>query len=101
MLGTLHEEARWVNLADISDPWMREGWVYTADELEKGGGGPNGELHIEIRATNGSGDFSTLAVWGFTEIDGVRYHCRRGMCRRGEAEARAVGIYGYTGQKRS
>ncbi|KAL2128436.1 hypothetical protein VTI74DRAFT_9189 [Chaetomium olivicolor] len=100
MLGTIYEQARWANLDDIDDPWLKESWVYTADELKNGGGEPNGELHIEIRATNCKGGFDTQAVWGFTEIDGVRYHCRRGVCRKGDEVARAIGIYGYIGPKK-
>ena len=100
MFGTIYEQARWANLDGIEDPWLKEGWVYTADELKNGGGGPNGELHIETHATNSRGGFDTRAVWGFTEIDGVRYHCRRGVCRKGAESARAIGIYGYIGPKK-
>lgn len=99
MLGTIYETCTWAKLEDIDDdPWLKEGWSYTPGEADKGGPGPNGELHIEVRATNSKGDFSTHAVWGFTELNGVRYHCRRAISRKGEKEARALGIYGYTGE---
>lgn len=97
MLGTIYEQCTWAHLDKIEDPWLKEGWVYSPKEKEEGGAGPNGELHMEIHATNSKGDFSTHAIWGFTELNGVRYHCRRAISRKGKQEARAVGIYGYTG----
>lgn len=100
MLGTFHERCRWINLEDVEEPWLTEGWVYTSDELGSGGPGPNGEMHIEVRATNSKGEFNTVAIWGFTEIDGARYHCRRGICRRGAEVAKCIGIFRYCGERR-
>ena len=97
MLGTLLERCRWANLDEIEDEWLKEGWVYTDDELKNGGGGPNGELHIESHGSNASGAFSTVGLWGFVEIDGARYHCRKAIARRGKETCRVTGIYGYTG----
>ncbi|EEY15226.1 conserved hypothetical protein [Verticillium alfalfae VaMs.102] len=98
MLGTLYEQCRWANLDEVDDdPWLKEGWVYTNDERENGGAGPNGELHIESRGTNSSGSFSTVGLWGFIEINGARYHCRKAICRKGKEKARVLGVYGYVG----
>jgi len=103
MLGTLNEKARWISLDEIDEgqqhetspeenAWLKQDWVYATpeEELDK--------QHIEVLTSSAKGEYSIRTIWGFTEIDGVRYHTRKGVCRRGKDVARANGIYTFVGE---
>ena len=86
-----------MSLEEIEDPWLKENWVYTDDELKNGGTSPSSELHIQSRGSNISGSWETQGLQGFTKIDKVRYYYYKIMAKSNKDIIRIIAIYSYIG----
>lgn len=89
--GTFLGSSNWSDLSDVDDEWLKEGWIQ--DQVEEAG--PQGEMYIKITGTHEALAWVTTVIWGFVELDGQRYHARKAVCRKGNLEERARGIYSW------
>lgn len=93
--GLMSGRSKWVGKGDGEwgslDEWLREGW------LVEGRDGPlAGEKEQEwilSTARNEKNAWSVEGVWGFQEIGGERYHCRKLVTRKGDVVLRTRLVY--------
>jgi len=96
MFGDLKGRSRWLTdlKSDVSgnggplDPFCTEGWL---DEKV----GPNGEGFIQSFVVNEKNGWSAEQVWGFAIIDGVRYHTRRVIVKKGSELLKVRLVYDF------
>jgi hypothetical protein len=95
IFGKLKARSRWVNTADLEDPFQKEDWLDGEEEK----GGPNGELHIQNHAdAEAEAGWTANQVWGFALIDGVRYYTRRVVVKKGDEVLKVRLVYNYKGE---
>jgi len=51
--------------------------------------------HLQTIVRNEKGAWKAEQTWGFEEIEGVRYHTRRIVVRKGEISRRARQVYSF------
>lgn len=94
--GELVAQSHWIKSAAEAesgkggplDPWLGEGWL---DEKV----GPNGELNVHSWAVNEKGEWTGEQLWGFSEVEGVRYHTRRVIIAKGDTVLKVVLYYNW------
>ena len=89
--GTFNACSEWSDLSNVDDEWLKEGWIH--DQSEEAG--PHGEMFIKIIGTHLALGWTTTVIWGFVELDGQRYHARKAVCKKGDIEERARGVYSW------
>lgn len=67
--GLIKETNTWSDLSDINNKWLKEGWLQEQDGADR--------EHIKVVASNEGFGWSSVAVWGFSEINGQRWHVRK------------------------
>jgi hypothetical protein len=95
IFGSLSTKNRWIKkdgpeLA-AHDDFLKEGWL---DEKV----GPNGEELIECYAINESGGWEGKQIWGFSLLDGKRWHTRRIVVSKGSEAVKVRIYYSYEGK---
>ena len=86
LFGDLKVKNRWVNVLDIEDSFLKEGWLDGKEEAS----GPNEEMLIQA-VIEGAG-WTVNEVSGFSITGGERRFTRRVMIIKG-SERRTVVIY--------
>jgi len=91
IFGHLKGKSRWVNLSDIQDDFLKQGWL-TGDE-EKAG--PNGELLVESYVENAEKGWTGNQIWGFSIVDGERRYTRLVVITKGETVMKIRMVYNF------
>jgi hypothetical protein len=92
IFGKLSGKSHWVNIEDLDDNYLKEGWL--TDDKERGG--PNGELLIQ-NVVDAERGWTGNQVWGFAIIDGQRYYTRRVVVIKGKTVLKKRLVYTYQG----
>ena len=96
LFGHLKGRSRWLtNLDEISDPYLKEGWL----DVDSEKGGPNGEIHIESSVINEEKGWTAQQVWGFAIVDGKRYYVRRVLVTKGKEVLKVRLVYNWQGKQ--
>ncbi|OBT50335.1 hypothetical protein VE04_08932 [Pseudogymnoascus sp. 24MN13] len=94
--GSLTGQTKWLDNKgadwDALDSFQKEGWL---DERV----GPNGEPHILTTAVSKSNGWTAIQVWGFTELNGVRYYTRKVVITKGSEVLKVRIFYDFAGPK--
>lgn len=100
LFGTVRGRCRWV--PDLAagesgegagvklDPYLVEGWNLAASEP--------GE-YLQSWVINDKGGWTAEQIWGFSEVDGKRYHTRRVVVKKGSTTKTATLYYDWQGKK--
>ncbi|KFY14007.1 hypothetical protein V492_02919 [Pseudogymnoascus sp. VKM F-4246] len=96
VFGSLTGQTKWLD--STSPEWatlesfQKEGWL---DEKV----GPNGEPHIYTTAVNAANGWTAIQVWGFTELNGLRYYTRKITITKGSEVLKVTLYYDYAGPR--
>jgi hypothetical protein len=77
---------------DALDSFQKDGWL---DEKV----GPNGEPHIYTIAVSKTNGWTAIQVWGFTELNGLRYYTRKIVVTKGSEVIKVRLLYDFAGPK--
>ncbi|KAK3905275.1 hypothetical protein C8A05DRAFT_30915 [Staphylotrichum tortipilum] len=72
LFGHVKGQTKWLTPAEISDEFLKAGWL----EGEAEAGGPNGETHLISHVESYDRGWTATQIWGFKLVDGVRKHVR-------------------------
>ncbi|KFY71285.1 hypothetical protein V499_08503 [Pseudogymnoascus sp. VKM F-103] len=96
VFGPLTGQTKWLDNKgadwDALDSFQKEGWL---DERV----GPNGEPHILTTAVSKTNGWTAIQVWGFTELNGVRYYTRKVVITKGSEVLKVRIFYDFAGPK--
>ncbi|OBT74916.1 hypothetical protein VF21_06038 [Pseudogymnoascus sp. 05NY08] len=96
VFGSLTGQTKWLDNKgadwDALDSFQKEGWL---DERV----GPNGEPHILTTAVSKTNGWTAIQVWGFTELNGVRYYTRKVVITKGSEVLKVRIFYDFAGPK--
>ncbi|KAI9851765.1 MAG: hypothetical protein M1838_002842 [Thelocarpon superellum] len=100
LFGKVRSQSRWVKVGEIEDDFLKEGWLVTDDDapLTEGGdkAGPGDLLHSHVVSLQA--DWVAEQIWGFSEVDGKRYHTRLVVVSTPKERVQAKLVYDYTGE---
>ena len=91
----MKDKNRWVHLADVTDPFLREGWC-DGDGEEAG---PDGQKLMENWAENEERNWTASQIWGFGTVNGERRHVRRVVVTKGDTVLKLRLVYDWRGKK--
>jgi hypothetical protein len=74
------------------DDFFKEGWL---DERV----GPNGEPHVLSYVKNAANGWTATQVWGFSELNGLRYYTRRVIVAKGSEALKVRLFYDFQGPR--
>jgi hypothetical protein len=99
--GLMKGRSKWVGEGDVEwgtlDEWLREGWLVEGrDGLLMGG---KEQEWILTTARNVKNAWSIEGVWGFQEIGGERYYCRKLVTRKGDVVLRTRLVYEWVKER--
>lgn len=94
VFGTVTGKNRWSALQGITDAFLTEGWL--DGEAEKAG--PGGEPFVESLVRNEKAGWEVQQVWGFSTVEGKRYHTRRLVVTKGDKVLKVRLIYDWKGK---
>jgi hypothetical protein len=90
IFGAVHGKSRFATVADLAPgegleqkDFLTHGWEEGADEW------------IQSVAISDDAGWTAIQLWGFEVVDGVRYHSRHVVVRKGEEVKTAAMIYNY------
>jgi hypothetical protein len=91
LFGHVRGRSRWITAADISDDFLKNGW------LEDGGEkcGPAGETHILSHVESADNGWTATQIWGFQTVDGARRYCRNIVVAKGDEKIEFRLVYDY------
>ncbi|KAL2148149.1 hypothetical protein VTH82DRAFT_8736 [Thermothelomyces myriococcoides] len=72
LFGHVRGKSYFLKPEDISDEFLRSGWLEGDDEKK----GPNGETHIISYVESYDNGWTATQIWGFKIIEGVRRYVR-------------------------
>ncbi|OJI99010.1 hypothetical protein ASPVEDRAFT_495831 [Aspergillus versicolor CBS 583.65] len=87
LFGSLSMRSRWAERSSLDDGFLAGDADVKAD----------GEEVIEVLVTGT--EWTNHQVWGFEEIDGQRYHTRRGTVTKGEQRVQVRMVYDWQCQE--
>jgi len=90
IFGNVMGQSRFVSINDISEPFLKEGWLEGPEEATA-----TGETHVESLATNAEKGWTADQIWGFMMVDGKRRHCRKVLCKKGDKKVTVRLVYDY------
>lgn len=94
VFGSLTGQNKWISNSgadwDALDDFQKEGWL---DEKV----GPNGETHILSSATSKANGWTAIQLWGFTELNGLRYYTRKVVITKGSEVLKVRLFYDFQG----
>ncbi|KAL2270211.1 hypothetical protein VTJ83DRAFT_2395 [Remersonia thermophila] len=91
LFGHVKGQSKWINADEITDPFLKSGWL--EGESEKGG--PNGETHIISHVESYDNGWTATQIWGFKEIDGLRRHVRNVVIAKGSERVELQLVYDW------
>lgn len=99
VFGTMQNRSRWTGIkgnAESGDgtaleSWLAEGW------LEKGAGA-EGAQHIQNWVVNEKAGWTAEQIWGFAMVNGLRYHVRKFLVRKGDEVVKVRMVYNWKGR---
>jgi hypothetical protein len=74
--------------------YLKEGWLSEGEAA-----GPNGEKHVQSFVINEKAGWTGEQIWGFIQIDGVRYYARRVIVIKGDKAMRVRMVYDWHGKE--
>lgn len=94
VFGSLVGRNKWLDNKgaewDALDDFQKDGWL---DEKV----GPNGEPHILSTATSAANGWTAIQLWGFTEVNGLRYYTRKVVITKGSEVLKVKLYYDFQG----
>lgn len=91
LFGRVKGQSKWLTPDDISDPFLKSGWLEGDEEK----GGPNGETHIISHVESLESGWTATQIWGFKLIDGVRKYCRNVVIAKGSERVELQLVYDF------
>ncbi|OBT70163.1 hypothetical protein VE03_00518 [Pseudogymnoascus sp. 23342-1-I1] len=96
VFGPLTGQTKWLDNKgaewDALDSFQKDGWL---DEKV----GPNGEPHILTVAVSKNNGWTAVQVWGFSELNGLRYYTRKVVVTKGSEVVKVRIFYDFAGPK--
>jgi hypothetical protein len=89
IFGNVRGKSRWIELGDVKDEFLKEGWL---DESQDGRGGLG---WIESYTKNEERGWDAQQVWGFAVVDGKRFYTRRVIAIKGEEKIMIRLVYDF------
>ncbi|KAF4585792.1 LCCL domain-containing protein [Ophiocordyceps camponoti-floridani] len=88
LFGTVEGRSHWIQLDDVDDEFLKEGWVFA-----------DGEDKTLLRAigVNKTAGWTATQTWGFQMINGERRYCRNVVIEKGEERVNLRVVYDYVG----
>jgi len=84
--GKVEGETKWVTLEEIEDDFQKKDWL---PEMKEG----KGLIRSWVRSLDR--DWEACQIWGFSEVNGVRYFTRRVVCKTPKKTLTARLVYDY------
>ncbi|KAL2161566.1 hypothetical protein VTH06DRAFT_8128 [Thermothelomyces fergusii] len=91
LFGHVRGKSRFLAADDISDEFLRSGWL-EGDEEKKG---PNGESHIISYVESYDNGWTATQIWGFKTIEGVRRYVRNVVIAKGGERVELQLVYDW------
>lgn len=91
IFGKLKGQTRWSTFQDITENFLKEGWLDGDEEKA----GPEGEKHVESSVVNEEKGWKAQQIWGFAIVDGQRYHVRRVVVTKGKEALMVRLVYNF------
>jgi hypothetical protein len=99
VFGTTRHRSRWTGVKGTTqsgnggtlDPYMTEGWL--EEPVGKGG-----EDYLQDFVVNEKGGWTAEQIWGFTLVNGERYHARKTFVKKGDEVVKIRTLYDWKGK---
>ncbi|KAL2136276.1 hypothetical protein VTI74DRAFT_4511 [Chaetomium olivicolor] len=91
LFGHVKGQTKWVTAAEITDDFLKSGWLEGDEEK----GGPNGETHVMSHVESYDNGWTATQIWGFKTIEGVRKYVRNVVIAKGSERVELQLIYDY------
>ncbi|KAK0748263.1 hypothetical protein B0T21DRAFT_406788 [Apiosordaria backusii] len=92
LFGHVKGQSKWISAAEITDDFLKSGWIET--DAEKGG--PNGETHLLSHVESYDAGWTATQIWGFKECsDGQRRYARNVVIAKGSERVELQLYYDY------
>ncbi|KAK3329732.1 hypothetical protein B0H66DRAFT_35961 [Apodospora peruviana] len=91
LFGHVRGQTRWIDLPEISDEFLKSGWLDT--DAEKGG--PNGEKHLISYVESLDNGWTATQIWGFKEVEGLRKYVRNVVVAKGTERVEIQLVYDW------
>lgn len=88
IFGKVKGKSRWIALSEVSEPWMKEGWL---PEMSEGD-----TKMIQSYVESVGNGWTADQIWGFAEVNGERRYVRRAIVRKGKDEKKTRLVYDYS-----
>lgn len=85
LFGNVKGRSRWVGLDDITDEYLKKGWLVEGE----------GKTLILSHVESEDDEWIADQIWGFQEVDGERRHCRNFVITKGDQRAEFRFVYDY------
>ncbi|KAK4205233.1 hypothetical protein QBC40DRAFT_190185 [Triangularia verruculosa] len=80
LFGHVKGQSKWISTSEITDDFLKSGWIET--DAEKGG--PEGETHLLSHVESYDNGWTATQIWGFKECsDGKRRYARNVVIAKG------------------
>ncbi|KAK4464142.1 hypothetical protein QBC42DRAFT_263987 [Cladorrhinum samala] len=92
LFGHVKGQSRWIRTEDISDEFLKSGWLEGEEEKT----GPNGESHFLSHVESYDAGWTATQVWGFkTDKEGKRRYARNVVIAKGAERVELQLWYDY------
>ncbi|KAL8683663.1 MAG: hypothetical protein Q9186_000436 [Xanthomendoza sp. 1 TL-2023] len=103
VFGEMNNRTRWTSVGSDAEsggggplhPWLTEGWLVEKPVQE----GTNS--YVQNWVVNEKNGWTAEQIWGFATVNGKRYHVRKFLVKKGDAEAKARMVYDWMGVAKS
>ena len=91
MFGKCAGKSKWIAAADITDPYLKEGW----EEGEAENTGVGGVSHIQSLVESIDNGWTAEQIWGFQVVGGERHYTRNIIVEKGDERVTIRLVYDY------
>lgn len=93
IFGNVKGQSKWLALDEVTDDFLKSGWLTTDAEKT----GPGGKDHILSFVENLDNGWTAEQIWGFMEIEGERRYVRNIVIRKKDERVNLRLVYDYLG----
>lgn len=91
LFGHVKGQTKWLTPEDITDAYLKSGWL----EGEEEKGGPNGETHLISHVESYDNGWTATQIWGFKIVEGLRKHVRNIVVAKGAERVEVQLVYDF------
>jgi len=91
MFGHVKGQTRFLSGDEITDEFLKKGWLEGEEEKT----GPDGASHVESYVESLESGWTARQIWGFQTVDGVRRYCRNIVVEKGAERVEIRLVYDY------